>query len=391
VIVLNTPQGRAWVRRDPPERYEVLPPGGTRLQQTILLEPRREQHLPVYDTPHEVNGARAMQSADRTFVSRRALEQRIRYETVSLPGGVLPGRRVDAGFYLTLPEEVSERLRAEGERIRRQASAAEDRVELARELFLELRLSYATGNLPRVADPVDHFLFVGKRGYCEYFASSFALLLRLSGVPSRLVGGYLGAQYNELGGYYLVTEDRAHVWVEALIDGRWVRIDPSQLAQNAAAFDVERQRRPGRIAQLIDMLNYQWNQGVVTYDLSRQFELLQQGRSSVRKVRFELQPRRLLPWLVGGGVLAGLVWLLWRRLRQRAEERLLEDFLRIVARRYRRGIPPQLGLQALAEELDDEACREFAAIYGGALYRDRRLSRQEVARLKGLLRRIGRG
>jgi len=40
------------------------------------------------------------------------------------------------------------------------------------------------------ADGVDYFLFETKEGYCQYFASAMTVLLRASGVPSRMVVGY---------------------------------------------------------------------------------------------------------------------------------------------------------------------------------------------------------
>jgi hypothetical protein len=139
------------------------------------------------------------------------------------------------------------------------------------------------------------------------------------------------------------------------------------------------------------MLNYQWNQGVITYDLGRQFDLLQQGRGGIRKLRLELPLRVVWPWLLGGALLGGGCWLFWRHWQWRVEERLLHKFLRTVARRYHRSVAENVGLQALAEELDDDACRQFAAIYGGALYRDRRLSRTEIGQLRRLIRRVGKG
>ena len=54
--------------------------------------------------------------------------------------------------------------------------------------------------LYEVITPVDDFLFGTRRGYCEFFASAYATLARLVGIPARLVGGYYGGDYNALGG-----------------------------------------------------------------------------------------------------------------------------------------------------------------------------------------------
>ncbi len=69
--------------------------------------------------------------------------------------------------------------------------------------------------------------FNTKRGWCAHFASSTALVLRAWGFPARLVSGYLGGEFNSQGGYYTVSEDDAHVWVEAYNGKNWQRIDPT--------------------------------------------------------------------------------------------------------------------------------------------------------------------
>jgi hypothetical protein len=75
---------------------------------------------------------------------------------------------------------------------------------------------------------VDEFLFETRTGYCEHFASAFAFLMRAAGIPSRIVGGYLGGEYNEFGGYWTVRQADAHAWVEVwLPQTGWMRVDPT--------------------------------------------------------------------------------------------------------------------------------------------------------------------
>ena len=54
------------------------------------------------------------------------------------------------------------------------------------------------------------------------------MLMRAAGVPARVVTGYLGGDYNNVGGYLVVRNSDAHAWSEVLIEGRgWVRVDPT--------------------------------------------------------------------------------------------------------------------------------------------------------------------
>lgn len=88
-------------------------------------------------------------------------------------------------------------------------------------------------------DPVEDFLFNRKRGHCEYFASALALMLRGVGIPSRLVSGFKGAEYNEKSGKFEVRALHAHAWVEGYVNGGWVIFDAtppereSQVAEKA--------------------------------------------------------------------------------------------------------------------------------------------------------------
>ena len=74
---------------------------------------------------------------------------------------------------------------------------------------------------------LEEFLFERKRGYCEHFASSMAILLRLNKIPTRLVGGFMGGTYNAYGKYYTVRNEDAHAWPEVWIDKTWRNADPT--------------------------------------------------------------------------------------------------------------------------------------------------------------------
>ena len=69
-------------------------------------------------------------------------------------------------------------------------------------------------------DSVDSMLFDTKRGFCGHFASAYATLMRAAGVPARVVTGYLGGEWNPIGGYVIVRQSEAHAWTEVWLDGR---------------------------------------------------------------------------------------------------------------------------------------------------------------------------
>jgi transglutaminase-like putative cysteine protease len=66
-----------------------------------------------------------------------------------------------------------------------------------------------------------------RRGYCEQFATSMAVMARAAGVPSRVVLGFTPGE--DLGdGVVLVRDKNAHAWVELWVPTQgWVRFDPT--------------------------------------------------------------------------------------------------------------------------------------------------------------------
>ena len=77
-------------------------------------------------------------------------------------------------------------------------------------------------------DAVEYFLFEQKRGYCEQFSSSLAVMARSLGIPARVATGYAPGEYNPFTGYYDVRASDAHAWVEIYFPGYgWSTFDPT--------------------------------------------------------------------------------------------------------------------------------------------------------------------
>jgi protein-glutamine gamma-glutamyltransferase len=390
-IVLNSFEGDAWVRRDPPAGELAAPEKGDTVVQTIYPEPGSSTYLIALNAPRQIRGIRERASADLVHNRVSAASGRGKYEAVSMVGDALevPGG-IDRDFYLRLPRKLSARMFNLG---REAAGLGSDEEKIGRieSFFVRGGFYYATTGMPVSSDPLDDFLFRTKRGNCEFFASSLALLLRAAGIPARLVGGYLGGDYNELGGYYVVTSDMAHVWVEAYVTGKgWVTFDPSSWAVNAASLR-EKPARTGvsRLRLSLDALNHYWNMAVINYDLDQQLQMFNRASGDLRRIGAFHPPsvRRSLPFLALF-LVASAILMVWRRPGQSVEERLVSEFGRRLAGKTGRPYDPSLGLYEVAAGLDVPEAERFAQIYGGAVYRDRRLTAEEVAELKTLLARI---
>jgi Transglutaminase-like superfamily/Domain of unknown function (DUF4129) len=82
-------------------------------------------------------------------------------------------------------------------------------------------------------DRLANFLFVNKRGYCEYFASAMGDMLRSLGIPTRLVNGFGPGQLDTTTHQYIVRGEDAHTWVESYFPNYgWIPFEPTPDTSN---------------------------------------------------------------------------------------------------------------------------------------------------------------
>jgi hypothetical protein len=143
---------------------------------------------------------------------------------------------------------------------------------LSREFGYTLELPSSTP-----ADPLADFLFRRKQGHCEYFASAMAIMLRDVGVPSRVVTGFRGGEFNQLTQSYILRAKDAHAWVEAYIPGAgWIIFDPTP-AGTAPVMTTAR-----RLALYLDAAREFWREWIINYDVNRQQQLTQKTVTTTR-------------------------------------------------------------------------------------------------------------
>lgn len=120
---------------------------------------------------------------------------------------------------------------------------------LRRHLRTHYRYALRFARAPHL-DPVMDFLTLHREGHCEYFASALALLGRVVGVPTRVVGGYRVAERHPYANHHVVREKNAHAWVEAWVDGRWRLYD----ATPAGAIPYNEPHQGSRWRAIVDLL-----------------------------------------------------------------------------------------------------------------------------------------
>ena len=114
------------------------------------------------------------------------------------------------------------------------------------ENYLKLNYPYATEGIPVPGprqDYVSQFLFDSKKGYCNNFSSSMAVMLRTIGIPTRWVTGFtagtMDPQYTGKDQRFVVTNADAHSWVEVYFPTvGWIPFDPTPQFDMTYAPDV---------------------------------------------------------------------------------------------------------------------------------------------------------
>lgn len=198
------------------------------VKQTIYLEPMDSKVLIALSRPVEIESDfRALMSDDRQVV-RLPREPRGRISYTVWSNTALPPD--DSGapvYYLQVPPALKAVKRIAAEITVSSKGDYERAMKIG--MFLRNRFSYSLDPpaTPTGVNPIEDFLVNTRTGYCEHFATAMTLLLRSSGIPARVVTGFMGGEASPVGGYVIVRRSDAHAWVEAYIDGGWKRFDPT--------------------------------------------------------------------------------------------------------------------------------------------------------------------
>lgn len=396
-ITLDHFDGISW--RGPKRAYYSASRGsspvGQRINQTIYLEPYENSSLFGLDKPVHMDLRAVRKYDDLTFAVPSYIERRVRYTVFSIISDTVPEGAIDRQKYLQLPRLLSSRIVS----FAREFAVPDDAEATIRRVADHLnsdRYTYSLKGLPLTKNPLESFLFDSRSGNCEYFASAMAVLLRVNNIPSRIVGGYRGGYYNEMGNYYLVPQKYAHVWVEAFIDGKgWVRYDPTPAAPEAFT-PVYKQGVFLRLQLFFDTVNYYWYGIVLTYNLERQLSITRSIFAEIKKpsVSFHFLKSAAVRHTGTALVIIILIITAWTLARSASprEIALLNRFLRkLKALGYPKGECE--GLEEYAARIPDENIRrtslEFVRRFENIYYTDRPFMAEDLKALKEIMERIG--
>ncbi|MCG6892323.1 MAG: DUF3488 and transglutaminase-like domain-containing protein [Desulfobacteraceae bacterium] len=290
-IVFQDFDGKRWYRASRAPRRGTDPTGAQTVSYSIILEPHGQRWVFGLDIPFS-DPIGSIPLADHTLIRWRKvnatyqyrLKSYLQYRTGPLQGWErLRTRR--------LPPQGNPKSRALAEQWARDFSSPQEIIDAALAFLAGNRFVYSLQVPETKEEPIDALLFDTRRGYCEHYASAFAFLMRAAGIPSRVVGGYLGGERNPYGDYLIVRQSDAHAWVEVWLEERgWTRVDPTsvvmpaRIEQGTAAALTPEEREAlfsnpylGPLSKYwkpllfgLDLINNRWQKWVLGYDYFRQ-------------------------------------------------------------------------------------------------------------------------
>ncbi|MBW8190594.1 transglutaminaseTgpA domain-containing protein [Neiella marina] len=269
-------------------------------QYSVILEASQQHWLPALAMPTSADPNIGL-VADQRLVHRRPVLQRIQYEVSSratpldkhAEQAIVSEHRTS---YLDYPKDLNPQIQQYAAALWQQQPRVNAFVQSLMRYVRQHDYAYTLSPPLAGLNAVDEFWFQHKAGFCAHYASAFALMLRVVGIPSRVVGGYQGGEWDEQANYLQVRQYDAHAWVEYWQpDAGWIRLDPtaaiaperieSSFVQSLRMqqFEHSNALSSWRFSgsewllswrQRWDRLEYLWHRNVLNYKQQQQLELL---------------------------------------------------------------------------------------------------------------------
>jgi len=297
-------------------------------------------------------------------------------------------------YYLQIPE-IADRVVELAHHIGEQKVTAYDKA-LAVQNYLLQNYAYSL-DVQRSSgfSLLEDFLFVNKAGHCEYYATGMAVLLRILGIPTRVVNGFARGRWNEFGHFFTVRQSDAHAWVEVYFPPYgWIQFDPTPGAAFGETYQefVEKESLIGSLYRYSEYLRVRWNRYIVDYEREDQAQALISAFVATRNARRNLRHwlaqqkehlehlkgkiswqnlARIVGVVCGAGLVAyGLLrifrrwniripWLTWRKRSRGRQKQIVRFYHRMRRVLARKGV--SLAVSATPGEFARYVAREYAS------------------------------
>ncbi len=282
--------GIQWTRRDidSMQKFSLdasIKASGPAIDYQVSLEPTERKYLPALDWPQTAPTDYYL-SQEQTVYSDKPIQKITQYSGQAY---LQPQASAVLDFAarqraLAYPLGFNKRTQAQAKLWR--AQSLNERAYIERVLqWIERDFSYTLATEEPGINAVDQFLFTDKKGFCQHFSSSFAILMRAAGIPTRIVTGYVGGYKNPYGDYWTLYQKDAHAWNEVWLENEgWVRFDPTTAVAPENILDTIQTNvgteqyfgEKGLFSPIFDYSDFiksNWNDWVVGFNAARQENL----------------------------------------------------------------------------------------------------------------------
>ncbi|MEN3353729.1 MAG: protein-glutamine gamma-glutamyltransferase [Betaproteobacteria bacterium] len=347
--------GRTWRAPRPDYSEPVYQTHFDPVEYTVTVEPHGKTwlfalDLPAYRPPGSIT------TSDFQLISTRPVTTRTRYDMTSFLDYSYGADESEATLRraVQLPPSFNPRTVQLGRELKNKYGSERAVINAVLSMFGRDGYAYTLSPPLLGEHSVDEFMFVTKSGFCEHYASAFAVIMRAAGVPARVVTGYMGGEMNPIGNYLIVRQADAHAWTEVWLRGEgWIRVDPTaavspaRVERGISAAMSERSVLPlfaqgdfpllRELRYSWDSLANTWNQWVLGYTPERQRALL--TRAGLDDTTWRALAMLLL---AGTSAIATLLVLLTlRRLRVRVRDPVRLAYLAFCNKLTSRGLARQ--------------------------------------------------
>lgn len=336
---------------------------GERYSYTVTLEPHGQRWILGMEMPESIP-REFIETADYQLLAKTTVVERKQYRLTSrIAYQTGPLSEYESKRALQLPGKHSARLENLVQAWAAENPSPRQLAMRALRYFREEDFHYTLNPPPTRGDPVESFLLETRQGFCEHYATAFVVLMRLGGVPARVVTGYQGGQWNTIGHFLEVQQANAHAWAEIwLEESGWTRVDPTeavaperiergldldtQVLAGEILFNLGDQRKgDGSLAGLkvwqnlrmfASSIDHAWDSWILAYGTEDQAQLM--------RWLGLLDWRTMAMWLGAGLflIVAALAWWIVPRRRASADP-AKRAYDRLLGKLARRGLIPQTG------------------------------------------------
>jgi transglutaminase-like putative cysteine protease len=417
-IVLEKFDGKTWSihpnrlkyrqRLQRSQKPNQIIPIGASLEYEIIAEPSNQQWLFSIDTARS-DSRQIWQSHTYQLIKKQPLQSRFKYTVESYPESPLNNalKHFDIKLNQEFPTEHNPRTQDWVAKLRQKHPDNDTFIQAVLSYFRD-DFSYTLEPELMTNNPVDQLLFDYKAGFCSHYASAFAYIMRLVGIPARMVTGYHGGVIGEAG-YMSVRQYDAHAWTEVWLDDNgWQRVDPTAVVSPARiAYGIQQTSTYeelfkddsvfglsalDQLAWLSDLqkaledVDYFWSRWVLGFDRTNQQDLF-------KSLLGEVTPKRLSYLSVSVILITALLLLLYnyKAWWPRNNNKALSDYLKAVNclekwqinRENWQG--PQDLLKQVNSQCPPDIARQFEVItqlFVGIEYQRDLATREQLTRLR---------